>query len=346
MNFGHILLNWYRDNHRDLPWRNTKNPYLIWLSEVILQQTRVQQGLPYYEAFAETYPTVKKLAQAPEAEVLKLWQGLGYYSRARNLLQTAQIIDRELDGIFPNTFQKLIQLKGIGPYTAAAIASFAFDESVAVVDGNVFRVLARIYGIEIDITSSLGKKTFTELAQTLLNKHPPSEFNQAMMEFGAMHCTPQNPLCHSCPFQDICLAFSQKKTALLPIKKKKKTSQKRYLHYGIIWDHHQKITVNQRSKTGIWRGLYEFPLIEMELNEMPNKSNWQSLFSTDIQCSSEFPIGGRTWSHKLTHQDLEIRFWELQLNGIHVDGLAVDDLYKLPVPIILHKFMVWYWGNR
>jgi A/G-specific adenine glycosylase len=262
------------------------------------------------------------------------------------LLATAQIIEREHGGEFPTTYKELIQLKGIGPYTAAAIASFAFEEAVAVVDGNVFRVLARIYGIEIDITSSAGKKTFMELAQTLLNQHPPSTFNQAIMEFGALHCTPQNPLCNSCPFQDVCLAFSHKKTAILPIKKKKKTSQKRFLHYAIIWDNNQNLIVHQRTKSGIWRGLYEFPLIEMETNQMPTESDWRSLYLNDILCHSEFPMGGRTWSHKLTHQDLELHFWELHLNGVHEQGISVDDLYKLPVPIILHKFMVWNWGNR
>jgi len=216
--FSARLVEWYLQNKRELPWRTTKDPYKIWLSEIILQQTRVAQGLPYYLKFIEKYPNVRALANADEQEVLRLWQGLGYYSRARNLHAAAKYVANELGGNFPDSYQKLKQLKGVGDYTAAAIASFAYQEKVAVVDGNVYRVLARLFGIEIDINSNEGKKTFSKLANELITQYQPDLHNQAMMEFGALHCTPANPNCMFCPFTTECEARLTQRQSVLPIK--------------------------------------------------------------------------------------------------------------------------------
>ena len=216
--FSNSILSWYQENPRHLPWRETQDPYKIWLSEIILQQTRVAQGLPYYEAFSKAYPSVQALAEAPEEEVLRLWQGLGYYSRARNLHACAKYIWNELGGNFPNSYASLIQLKGVGSYTAAAISSFAFGEVQAVVDGNVFRVLARYFGIATDIASGKGKKEFEALANQLIPKNSPGEFNQAMMDFGSRCCVPKNPSCEECPVSNTCFAFQKGLVGSLPVK--------------------------------------------------------------------------------------------------------------------------------
>ena len=240
MTFGQKLTSWYLQNKRDLPWRKTKNPYKIWLSEVILQQTRVVQGLPYYENFVNSFPTVFDLAKADEQQVLKIWQGLGYYSRARNLHHTAQYISENLNGEFPKTYNELIKLKGIGSYTASAIASFCFDEKVAVLDGNVYRVLSRYFGVETDISSSKAKKEFQNLADEVLDKNRPALFNQAIMEFGALQCVPKNPNCEVCVLNDSCLALKDKKVAQLPVKVKKTKVKKRFLNYLIFFGRKQQ----------------------------------------------------------------------------------------------------------
>jgi len=221
MIFYKTLTHWYLQNKRNLPWRNSNSPYHIWLSEIILQQTRVSQGTPYYLAFVKTFPTVFDLANATEQEVLKLWQGLGYYSRARNLHKTAQFIANELNGVFPQNYLGLLNLKGVGDYTAAAIASFAYNERVPVVDGNVFRVLARYIGVEEDIANHRTRKTFQALALDLMQAAEPNLFNQAIMEFGALQCVPKNPNCTICPFNGSCYALQKNKVAILPIKSKK-----------------------------------------------------------------------------------------------------------------------------
>lgn len=226
--FAKKLIDWYLDNKRDLPWRGTKNPYNIWLSEIILQQTRVAQGTPYYFAFIETFPEVTALANAPQEQVLKLWQGLGYYSRARNLHTAAKYIVESCDGVFPDTYKGLLSLKGVGDYTASAIGSICFDLPTAVVDGNVYRVLSRIFGVETPINSSQGMKEFKALAQALLDESRPGTHNQAVMEFGARYCVPQNPNCDACIFNNRCDAYKNKKVALLPVKLKKLKVKKRY----------------------------------------------------------------------------------------------------------------------
>ena len=247
-----------------MPWRNTTNPYYIWLSEIILQQTRVAQGTSYYLKFIEHFSTIQDLANADEQLVLKLWQGLGYYSRARNLHFTAQHIVNDLDGKFPNTYKELVKLKGVGDYTASAIASICFNESTAVVDGNVYRLLSRYYGIKTPINSSQGIKEFKELAQRLIDQNNPATHNQAIMEFGARMCRPQNPDCETCPFNDSCVALELKKIKELPVKDKKSKIRKRFFNYIVLLTDDGKTILNQRTEKGIWRNLYEFPLIESD----------------------------------------------------------------------------------
>src|SRR5690554_5706333 len=263
MTFSQKLISWYSEHKRELPWRNTKDPYKIWLSEVILQQTRVAQGLPYYENFINTFPTVFDLAKADEQQVLKIWQGLGYYSRARNLHHTAQYISENLNGIFPDNYKDLLKLKGVGSYTAAAIASFSNDEAVAVLDGNVYRVLSRYFGIETDISSSKAKKEFQELANEVLDQKQPSLFNQAIMEFGALQCVPKNPNCEVCVLNDSCFALKEKKVDKLPVKLKKTKVTQRFLNYLVFLDENKNSIINKRTQNGIWKNLYEFPLLEV-----------------------------------------------------------------------------------
>ena len=254
--FADSILNWYAKNKRDLPWRHTNNPYFIWLSEVILQQTRVKQGLPYYEKFVETYPTVQELAEADEQNVLRLWQGLGYYSRARNLHAAAKFVHQELAGKFPENYQDLLKMKGVGQYTASAIASFAYNEKVAVVDGNVFRVLARVFGVDTDIASHRGAKEFGALASFLLPNNQTDEYNQGIMEFGALQCTPQKPNCMYCPMQSGCVAFQEGKQKELPVKIKKIKIKNRYFHY-LIFEYQKDgatyLALKKRVGKDIWK---------------------------------------------------------------------------------------------
>src|ERR1041385_985871 len=256
MDFSQILLSWYARNRRDLPWRKTRDPYKIWLSEVILQQTRVQQGLPYYLAFVKKCPDVKKLAAAPEDEVVKLWQGLGYYSRARNLHAAAKMVVKDFAGKFPGNYEDLRKLKGIGDYTAAAIASLSFDERKAVVDGNVYRVLSRIFGIEDAIDSTVGKKIFSELANELISQKFPADHNKAIMEFGALQCVPKNPDCKNCPFVLHCYAQKKKIIHLFPLKSKKTKITDRFFYYLVI-RHKGHIYIKQRTGKDIWKGLFD-----------------------------------------------------------------------------------------
>ena len=252
-----ILLSWYAQNKRDLPWRQTKNPYLIWLSEIILQQTRVSQGLSYYMRFSERFPTPRALADASEDEVLKYWQGLGYYSRARNLHTAA----KSMEGAFPKTYEGVRALKGVGDYTAAAICSIAYDMPYAVVDGNVYRVLARVFGVDTPIDSPAGKKQFTALAQELLDKHSPGDYNQAIMDFGAMVCTPAAPQCLVCPLAARCRALAQGRVETLPVKAQKTKISNRYFHY-IYVKQGKNTWLHKRGAGDVWQNLYEPPLLE------------------------------------------------------------------------------------
>lgn len=311
--FAEMLIRWYQYQHRDLPWRRTLNPYKIWLSEVILQQTRVTQGLPYYERFVKNYPTVADLAAAPEQEVIRLWQGLGYYSRARNLHQTAQYIAYHLGGIFPKTYTALLKLKGIGPYTAAAIASFAYNEAVAVVDGNVYRVLSRFFGIETDIGSTQGQKQFAQLAAALIPQDQPAIYNQAIMEFGAVHCTPTSPDCLLCPLQQRCVANATGRTSQLPVKLKKVKIKKRFFNYFVIAKE-GLLAMKQRTERDIWQQLYDFYLVESaeklitSLDEVADNPALIALLSKSIVSTPT-----RIYTHILTHQRIQAQFWLVQL---------------------------------
>lgn len=319
--FTSKLLAWYALHKRDLPWRHTKDPYTIWLSEVILQQTRVAQGLPYFNRFLEKYPNVEDLANANENEVLKLWQGLGYYSRARNLHKAAKEVTQRHNGVFPATVKELLALPGIGSYTASAIASFCYEIPTAVVDGNVYRVLARYFDVEIPINQPKGIRYFQELAQSLIDVEKPSVYNQAIMEFGALHCTPKQPHCTDCPLENNCQSRANNTIAIRPQKIKSKAVKNRFFHYLIPFDSHQNTLLIRREGKDIWHGLYEFTLIEADsmltekkLKSHPNLPTW-------AVAAKWTRFEDEVMTHKLTHQTLHTHFWILE-----------DVKKKLPIP--------------
>ncbi|GIQ59370.1 A/G-specific adenine glycosylase [Flavobacterium collinsii] len=341
MNFSNILIKWYLQNKRDLPWRKTTNPYHIWLSEIMLQQTRVAQGTPYFFAFTKEFPTVYDLANASEEQVLKLWQGLGYYSRARNLHKTAQYVANELNGIFPPNYNELLKLKGVGEYTAAAIASFSYNEAVPVVDGNVFRVLSRYFDIESDIAAPATKKEFTELANELMPKDNPAVFNQAIMEFGALQCVPKSPDCTICDFNDSCAALQKKKVAVLPVKSKKVKVTNRFFNYLILEDVLGNTLIQKRTAKGIWHNLYEFPLLETtEIVDFDvvSRAVKDSVFSSYTIIGIE-DYAASTVIHKLSHQHLHIQFWKVKIKEVIVNGLNVNELKSFPFPIVIYNFI-------
>ncbi|GGI56529.1 A/G-specific adenine glycosylase [Winogradskyella haliclonae] len=341
MNFSKNVINWYSDNKRDLPWRHTIKPYYIWLSEIILQQTQVKQGLPYYESFVKAFPTVFDLAESEEQNVLKLWQGLGYYSRARNLHYTAKYIVKELDGIFPNTYKEIIKLKGIGDYTASAIASIAFGEVAAVVDGNVYRVLSRFYGIDTPINTTKGIKEFKALATELIDQKQPALFNQAIMEFGAQQCKPKNPYCILCPLQSGCVAFQKNKISELPVKLKKLKVKKRYFNYLVIIDSDRNTIIEKRIQKGIWQNLYQFPLIETE--KSITISEFKLLASENEflkHLNFEFNLFNETdIVHKLSHQHLYTKFWIIEVNSLPRKGISPNSIKDYPVPALINEFL-------
>ncbi len=341
MQFSNTLIYWYLQNKRDLPWRKTKNAYHIWLSEIILQQTRVNQGLEYYKVFVATFPTVYDLAKTDEEAVLKLWQGLGYYSRARNLYYSAKYIVNELKGKFPENYTDLLKLKGVGDYTASAIASICYDEPTAVVDGNVYRVLARYFGIDTVINSTKGINYFKQLAQQLIDKKQPGTFNQAIMEFGAIQCKPQNPDCTICPLNSGCIALQKRIVNILPVKVKKITIKKRYFNYLIITNQENKTVLQQRKNKGIWQNLYEFPLIEtskeIHLKELITSNDFHQIIKGDTHTISLF---NKTQTvHKLTHQHLYTKFWVISTDQEIANGISWNDFEKFPVPTLLHNFV-------
>ena len=343
MEFSNSLLHWYLQNKRDLPWRNTTNPYPIWLSEIMLQQTRVAQGLPYFLSFMDNFPTVFHLAKASEEQVLKLWQGLGYYSRARNMHKTAQFIAFNLDGNFPNNYSDLLKLKGVGEYTAAAIASFAFNEVVPVVDGNVYRVLARYFNVETDIASATAKKEFTALANELIPKNNPAMFNQAIMEFGALQCVPKNPNCTICIFNTSCAALQQNKVGELPVKLKKTKIVNRYFNYLVFKDAKNETIIHKRIEKGIWQNLYEFPVIETE-TEMQLDLIYKEIEDTfiDKKIKNIYKYNDSLLIHKLSHQKLHINFFNVEIETKLENGLDLVSLKKMPFPIIIHNFIEKY----
>lgn len=339
MHFSNKLTAWYLQNRRSLPWRETKDPYAIWLSEIILQQTRVAQGLPYFEAFLHEFPTVFDLANAEEDKVMHLWQGLGYYSRARNLHATAKMVAFDYNGIFPNNSKELLKLKGVGEYTAAAIASFSYNEVIPVVDGNVFRVLARRFGINSDISTLTTKREFQALAASLIPKDSPALFNQAIMEFGALQCTPQSPDCTICPFQLECIAYQTNEISSLPVKLSKTKVRDRHFDYLIFLDPNGNTQIQQRTKKDIWQQLYEFPLIESTTTELIDiKQQLTSLFPNlaikQIELCNTDPI-----IHKLSHQKLHIRFWKIHTETALNNSSSIEELQKIGFPIVIHNFI-------
>ena len=340
--FRNKLISWYLENKRELPWRKTNDPYYVWLSEIILQQTRVAQGLPYYLAFVEAFPTVFDLAKAPQEKVLKLWQGLGYYSRARNLHASAQYVSENLNGTFPTSYKGLLELKGVGDYTASAIASICFNDPEAVVDGNVYRVLARVFGIATPINSTAGKKEFKSLAQQLIDTKQPGTYNQAVMEFGARHCVPQNPQCETCIFNERCEDYRKDLVSSLPVKLKKNKVKKRYFNYMVLLSENGETVLNQRTAKGIWRQLYEFPLIESDKevseNELVTLESFQS-FSEKIEIDSISLYNETSVVHKLSHQHLFTRFWVVEVSEIKQKTIPFSEIQQYAVPVLIENFI-------
>jgi A/G-specific adenine glycosylase len=342
MNFSERVIHWYHQHKRDLPWRNTKDPYKIWLSEIILQQTRVEQGLPYYERFISKYPTIQKLAAAKEQDILKLWQGLGYYSRARNLHFTAKDIVKRYKGKFPDDHSEIRALKGIGDYTAAAIVSFAYNQPYPVLDGNVFRLLSRYFGIDTAINTTSGKKEFNEIAVTLIKSHSTknySDFNQAIMEFGARQCKPASPDCPSCPLHASCFAFLHKKVKDLPVKLNKTVVRNRYFNYLVI-THNGSLYLKKRTSNDIWKNLYDFPLIESKRKLSPKTFLTESKKLCGNYC---FTGPGKTFKHQLSHQQIIATFTEIKLThkatipgAIRINASKLD---QYPIPRLIEKYL-------
>jgi len=347
--FATQLTKWYQQHQRILPWRATKDPYKIWLSEIILQQTRVAQGLPYYNRFIEQYPTIYDLAAASETEVLRLWQGLGYYTRARNLHACARTVVNQFQGQFPNNYKELLTLPGIGPYTAAAIASIAFKEAVPVVDGNVYRVLSRIFNIEVPINTNKGKHIFNELAQRLIDLTAPDVYNQAIMDFGAIQCTPVKPICISCIFNTSCLAFVMGKQNQLPIKLPNIKSKKRFFHYIII-EIGDELLMSLRKEGDIWEGLYDFYLIEGDkLNEFEQLTDEL----VDLIKRHQLPIEKKPklYKHMLTHRTLYALFFrvvataafmkeaQVLFKNSEINSFSPESIKLLPKPKLICNFL-------
>lgn len=346
MKFSKKLITWYLQNKRVMPWRETQNPYHIWLSEIILQQTRVAQGLPYYISFTETFPTVFDLANATEDEVLKLWQGLGYYSRARNLHETAKYVAGELHGVFPDNYKDLLKLKGVGDYTASAIASICYQEAVPVVDGNVYRVLSRYFGIKTPINMTQGVREFKDLAIELMDHDEPADYNQAIMEFGALQCKPKNPYCIVCPLSDSCESLKNGWVETLPVKLKKQKIKKRFFNYVVYSIQGEQTIIQQRTGKGIWKGLYEFPLIESDQESDHHNIRDNAVFKemskgidVDIIPHQKEPI-----IHKLSHQHLYTTFYIVKTDKIPTTSeeqkiINFKDVHDYPVPILLGNFI-------
>jgi len=337
--FSKIALDWFEENQRRLPWRGEADPYKIWVSEIILQQTRVNQGWDYYEQFIERFPNVKSLAEAPLQEVLHVWQGLGYYSRARNMHVAAQQIMQEYQGIFPHNYLEIRKLKGIGDYTAAAVGSIAFRLPYPAVDGNVLRVITRIFGIYNDISQQKTVRIITQLCQELIDKENPGDFNQALMELGAIQCTPKNPICETCPFVAHCVAFATEHVALLPVKSSKLKVKERFLHY-FIFIKDDKIIIEQRTANDIWKNLYQFPLIETQA--ACEKVDEKMLL--DAGFGKVQPVFFKEVKHKLTHQHLTIRFYVVNdtlpnADALHALSIPVKNLKKYPFPVPLKDIL-------
>ena len=343
MDFIGEIISWYTKNKRDLPWRDTKDPYIIWLSEIILQQTRVEQGLPYFLRFSEAFPTVADFAAADEGEILRMWQGLGYYSRGRNMHKTAQMVMEDHNGYFPRQYDELIKLKGVGEYTAAAISSFAAEEPRAVVDGNVFRLLARYFGIDTPINTSKGKKEFTLLANSLINPALPGLSNQAMMEFGSQVCRPKNPACSVCSLALNCEALKLKSIDKLPVKLKTQRIRERYFHY-LVMVKDDKILVRKRGADDIWRHLHDFPLIEADRLLSASELAADSAFLEICKNQAEIKPLNSPVKHVLSHQRLFAQFFIIENHDESPQPadcfyIGFDELEQLAKPKLIFAFL-------
>lgn len=330
--FPLLIANWYRQNSRSLPWRETKNPYFIWLSEIIMQQTRVEQGMNYYKKFTSNYPSIKDLADAEEIQILNDWQGLGYYSRARNLHHSAKIIRDEYNGIFPGTYDEILKLKGVGKYTAAAICSFAFGEKKAVVDGNVYRLLSRVFDIDTPIDSSAGQKEFQLLADELIPTEAPDLHNQAIMEVGALICSPKKPKCDECPLSGMCLAKQKHLIFERPVKSKKTKVTNKFFHF-LIFNLEGSTFIEHRSEKGIWQNMYQFPLVETEKevnSEVSQKWKNQTQESLEI-------------IHKLSHQTIHAKFHHIDIAPDTINDswikIKKEDIQDYPLPRIIDRYL-------
>jgi A/G-specific adenine glycosylase len=345
--FSQQLLKWYSSNQRPLPWRETNDPYLIWLSEILLQQTRVNQGLPYYHKFIDAFPDIQSLAAADEQTILRLWQGLGYYSRARNLHATAKTVVENHKAKMPDNYDALLKLKGIGKYTAAAIASFAFKEKVTVLDGNVYRVLARVFGIDKDILSAEGTNVFRETAEALLPAKNSHIYNQAVMEFGALHCTPSSPACGSCPLGGICFAKKHELQSTLPVKIKKLKRKNRYFNY-LVFRQGKKIFMRKRTEKDIWNGLFEFHLMEQKriqsMDEILKRDPLLKKMRKAV-LEKESPV----YKHVLTHQTIFAKFRVLDISslrqteklfaGTSLTAYSGNQIKDLPKSVLINNYL-------
>lgn len=344
MEFDELLITWYLREKRDLPWRNTSDPYRIWLSEIILQQTRVEQGLPYYLRFLNSFPRIGILAKADEEEVLKLWQGLGYYSRARNLHHTAKYVYHELKGVFPKSYGELRRLKGVGPYTAAAIASFAYGLPHAVIDGNVSRVLSRLFDLEAPVNSTQGKKQLEYLSERCLSKDKPDLYNQAIMELGALVCTPKNPRCTTCPVNEKCMALQAGTIEERPVKLKKSKPKKRRIDYAVI-EAEDYFIMRKRQENDIWQGLYDFASVE-DQEEVTEESILKLVQNTfpELRIESIDTRPEKTYTHILSHRRIEANFWRLKVDGVAEERVPYrkvekDAIDQFAVPRLIHRFL-------
>ncbi|MBQ0161384.1 MAG: A/G-specific adenine glycosylase [Bacteroidales bacterium] len=344
--FSKILLDWYTENGRQLPWRNTENAYYIWLSEIILQQTRIEQGRSYYSHFVTEYPTILDLAKASEQQVLKSWQGLGYYSRARNLHAAARYVVEELGGRFPDTYEGILSLKGVGRYTAAAIASFAYKLPYPVIDGNVYRFIARMYGIDTPIGTDQAYREFEQLLSRLIDRERPDLFNQAIMDFGSLYCKPTGCDCYGCVFRQDCVAFNKGKVDLLPVKAKKTAVKDRYFYYvDIRWNDH--LVLRKREAGDIWQGLYELPLVE---TDKPIAQRWllgrmrKQLLSWVGEAPAQLEIGPEM-VHQLTHRTIKAQFFRANyqekphLMDEKMRIVDMDELKTLPISRLIDRYL-------
>ena len=333
MKFSEKLIEWYRVNKRNLPWRLTKQPYKIWVSEIILQQTRIEQGEKYYYAFLEKYPNISELAKTNDEELLKVWEGLGYYSRALNMLKASRVVLNNYKGIFPSNYDDLIKLPGIGDYTASAISSICNNEVQPVVDGNVFRFLSRMFKIDLPIDKLKTKTYFKKLGFKLIDAVNPGDFNQAMMDYGSMVCRPKKFQCHKCLFSSNCKAFNSNTVMLYPFKEKRIKIKHRFLNYIFIITNDRKTLIKKRNGNGIWKNLYEFPLIETKKESSVNEIIKELDFKY-LKFISEKKI-----KHKLTHQQLNISFFTFKVSNFDDDLTDIKALSNYPFPRPINKFI-------